>query len=171
MKVGSSCASLADVLAFRFRVLANRLAIRHLRLADVGLDLVLAHHAVDDDFQMQLAHAADDRLAAIWVGVNLERRVFLRQSRQRHAHLFLIGLGLRLDRNRYNRHRKNDRFQRDRMLLVANRIAGANVSQPHHRADVTRENFLNILALVGVHLQEAPDALMLLRARVHHRLA
>ena len=58
----AAAASLPDVFAFRFRRPADGFAIRHLRLADIGLDLVLAHHAVDDDFQMQLAHAADDGL-------------------------------------------------------------------------------------------------------------
>ena len=60
----AAAAGLADVLAFGFGVLADGLAIRHLRLADVGFDVELAHHAVDDDFEVQLAHAADDGLSA-----------------------------------------------------------------------------------------------------------
>ena len=48
---------LADVLAFGLGGRANRLAVRHLRLTDVGFDLVLAHHAIDDDLKVQLAHA------------------------------------------------------------------------------------------------------------------
>ena len=95
----TAAAGLANVFAFRLRVLANGLAIRDLRLADVGLDLVLAHHAVDDDFQMQFAHAADDGLSAVGIGVNLEGGIFLGQAAERHAHFFLIGLGLRLNRN------------------------------------------------------------------------
>ena len=79
MPVLALAAGLANVFAFGFRVLANGLAISHLRLADVGFDFVLAHHAVDDDFQMQLAHAADDGLPAVGIGVNLERRIFLGQ--------------------------------------------------------------------------------------------
>ena len=79
--------------------LRDRLAVRDLRLADVGLDAELALHAVDDDLEVQLAHAGDDRLARFLVGVHAERRVFLRQALQRHAHLFLVGLGLRLDRD------------------------------------------------------------------------
>ena len=57
------------------------------------------------------------------------------------------------------------------MLLLANRVARADVLQSHHRADVARQNFLDVLALVGVHLQETTDALSLLRARVQYRLA
>ena len=33
---------------------------------------VLAHHAVNDDFEMQLTHTADDGLSAVGIGVNLE---------------------------------------------------------------------------------------------------
>src|SRR5215469_1814005 len=68
----AAATGLADVFAFRLRLLANRLAIRYLRLANVGLHVELAHHAVDDDLQVQLAHAADDRLPTVWIGRNLE---------------------------------------------------------------------------------------------------
>src|ERR1017187_5349878 len=57
------------------------------------------------------------------------------------------------------------------MPLFANRIAGADVSQANHGADVARENFLDVFALVSVHLEQAANALVLLRARVHYRLA
>src|SRR6266849_6877781 len=167
----AAATGLPYVLAFRLRVLANGLAIRHLRLADVGLDLVLAHHAVDDDLQMQLAHAADDRLPAIRIGVNLEGRIFLRQSCERHAHLFLIGFGLRFDGNRNHRHREHNRLQCDRMLFVADGVARTDVSQPDHGADVPGENLLDVFPLIGMHLEQATYSLMLLRTRVHHRLA
>jgi hypothetical protein len=45
--------------------LGDGLAVRHLRRADIGLDLELALHAIDDDLEMKLAHALDDGLAAL----------------------------------------------------------------------------------------------------------
>ena len=55
----AAAAGLPDVLAFVLDDgIGDGLAIGDLRLADVGLDLELALHAVDDDFQVQLAHAA-----------------------------------------------------------------------------------------------------------------
>src|SRR3546814_10313506 len=48
--------------------LGDGLAVRHLRLADGGVDLELAQHAVDDDLEVQLAHAGDDGLARVLVG-------------------------------------------------------------------------------------------------------
>ena len=78
---------------------ANGLAEGHLGLAHVGFHLVLALHAVDQNLEVQLAHAADDGLAGILVGAHLEGGIFVGQPRQRNAHLFLIGLGLGLDGN------------------------------------------------------------------------
>ena len=167
----AASAGLANVFALGFGVLADGLAIRHLRLADVGLDLVLAHHAVDNDFQMQLAHAADDGLSAVGIGVNFKGRIFLGQAAERHAHLFLIRLGLRFDRNRDHGNRKRDRLQRNGMIFVANRVARTHILQSHSRADVARQNLADLFALVGVHLQQTPNALGLGRANVPHRIA
>ena len=55
----------------------DRLAVRDLRLADVRVDAELAHHAVDEHLEVELAHAGDDRLAGLVVGVDLERRVLV----------------------------------------------------------------------------------------------
>ena len=46
---------------------ANRLAVGNLRAADVGVDAELAHEAVDDDLEVKLAHAGDQRLARLLV--------------------------------------------------------------------------------------------------------
>src|SRR5215207_7553025 len=59
--------------------LADRLAVGHLGLADVGLDVELAAHAVDQDLQVELAHAGDDGLTGLLVQADLERRVLLGQ--------------------------------------------------------------------------------------------
>src|SRR5205823_5567510 len=55
----------------------QRLAVGHLRLADVRLDAELALHAVDQHLEVQLAHARDDRLTGLLVRVDTERRVLL----------------------------------------------------------------------------------------------
>ena len=80
-------------------MLADGLAIRDLRFTDIRLNLVLAHHAIDDDFEVQFTHAANDGLSAVGIGVNFKSRIFLRQFVEREAHFFLIGLSLGLDRN------------------------------------------------------------------------
>ena len=54
----AAATGLLDVLAFALDFAANGFAVGNLRLADVGLDLELAPHAINDDFEVQLAHAA-----------------------------------------------------------------------------------------------------------------
>src|SRR5690606_3483998 len=49
-------ARLADEPALGARLLGDRFAVAHLRAADVRGHLMLAQHAIDDDFQMEFAH-------------------------------------------------------------------------------------------------------------------
>ena len=142
MTVLAAAAGLADVLAFRIGLLANGFLVRHLRLADIGADIELAHHAVDDDFQMKFAHSGNDRLAGIRIRVDPECRIFLRQLVQRDAHLFLIGLGLRLDGDGNDRLREIHRFEKDLLVLIADRVARRDIAQTDSSSDVAGETRL-----------------------------
>ena len=79
--------------------LGDRLAVGHLRLADGGVHLELAEHAVDDHLEVELAHPGDDGLAGLLVGADLEGRVLLGQAEEGLAHLVLVDLGLGLHRD------------------------------------------------------------------------
>ena len=68
------------------RRLRDRLAVRDLRRADRALDLELAHHAVADDLEVELAHAGDDGLRRFLVRRDLESGVLFRQRLERLAH-------------------------------------------------------------------------------------
>ena len=52
-------------------------AVGDLGLALVALDFELAAEAVEDDVEVELAHAFDDGLSGLFVGVEAECRVFL----------------------------------------------------------------------------------------------
>ena len=52
------------------------------------------------------------------------------------------------------------------MLVVAHRVAGARLLEPDRGGDVAGTHFLDLLPLVGVHLQETTDALALVLRRV-----
>src|SRR5712691_1034427 len=156
----AAAARLADELALDvLDTFADRFAVGDLRAAHVGIDLEFPPHALDDDLEVQLAHAADDGLGGLGIGVHAERGIFLGQLRQRDAQLVLIGLGLRLDGDRDDGVREAHRLENDRMRLVAQRVAGARVLQPDRGRDVAGTHVLDLLALVGVHLQQPPDAL------------
>ena len=155
--------NLPSTFSTRLRIVSR---IRDLRPTDVRVDLELAHHAVDDDLEVQLAHARDDRLARLLVRVDAERRIFLRQLRQRDAELVLIRLRLRLDRDVDDGIRELHRLEDDRMIIVAHRVAGARVLEADRGGDVAGAHFLDLLALVRVHLQQAADALALVLRRV-----
>ena len=79
MAVLAAAAGLADVAPLARGLLGDRLLVGDLRLADVGADVELAHQAVDDDLEVQLAHAGDDGLARVLVRVDAEGRIFLHQ--------------------------------------------------------------------------------------------
>ena len=98
-----------------------------------------------------------------------EGRVFGHQLGHALAELFLVGLGLRLDGERDDRLREDHRLEDDRLLLVAQRVAGRHRLEADGRGDVAGVDFLDFFALVGVHLQQAADALGLALGGVDHR--
>ena len=67
------------------------LSLIHIWCADVRLDLELTEQTVDDDLQMELAHAGDDGLTSLLIGVGLEGRILFGQLCQRDAHLLVAG--------------------------------------------------------------------------------
>src|SRR5690606_37800371 len=66
-----------------FVLAANRLAVGHLGLTDVGLDLELFAHPVDEHLEVQLAHTGDDGLTGLLVGSHSEGGVLLRKTLNR----------------------------------------------------------------------------------------
>jgi hypothetical protein len=77
MSVLAATAGLADKFAFLLDgVFTDSLTVVNQRLADIGLDSELALHAIDNDFQVQLAHAGDNRLTGLVVYLDAEGRVF-----------------------------------------------------------------------------------------------
>ena len=86
---------------------AQRLAVGDLRAADARLDAEFALEPVDDDLEVQLAHAGDERLPALLVGADLEGRVLVLELVQGAPELVLVGLAPGLDGDRDHRLREN----------------------------------------------------------------
>src|SRR6056297_3664755 len=167
----AAAAGLADELAFLLDRTADGLPVGHLGLSHVGFHLELALHAVDDDLEVQLAHAGDDGLAGFLVRVHPERGILFRQLLKGDAHLLLVGLRLGLDGHGDHRLRELHALQGDDVLGIGQRVAGGDVLQAYRRGDVAGAHFLDLLALVRVHLQQSADALALALHRVEHGVA
>ena len=112
MRELSPAAGLLDVARLLLGdVLGNRLAVRDLRSSDVGADVEFPDQPVHENLEVQLSHAGDDRLTRFVVGVDAERRIFLRQSLQRDGQFLGVGLRLGLDGHVDHRGREVHLFQ------------------------------------------------------------
>ena len=105
----------------------------------------------------------DDRLASFGVAVDAERGVFVHELAQRDAHLVLVGFGLWLDRHADDRLGERDCLEDDRDGLVAQRVAGDGALRADDRGDLARFDLVDVLALVGVELDQPADTLALIR--------
>ena len=125
----------------------DRLAIAHARLVDLHVEIEVAQQPMLDHFQVQLAHAADQRLARL--AFSLARNVgsCLRSMLECLAQLLAVVGALRLDRHRDDRLGKLDRFEQDRLAGVAQRVAGDRVAEADHADDVAGPGLGDLLFL------------------------
>ena len=57
------------------------------------------------------------------------------------------------------------------MLLIAQGVASGGILQAHRRRDIARINGFNILTVIGMHLQNTAQTLVIVLIRVVHRLS
>ena len=150
---------------------ADRLAVGDLWTADVGVDRELAHQAVDDDLEVELAHAGDEGLAGLLVRADAERRVLFRQACEALAELVLVGLRLRLDRHRDHRVGELHGLEPDRRRVDGERVSGRRRLEADGGDDLAGADLIPLLAVVRVHLEQAADTLGLAGGDVHDPLA
>ena len=161
-------AGLTGVLGLLIHSLADGLLVGNLGSADVGLDLELPQQTVNNDLQVQLAHAGDDGLTGFLVGVGAEGGILFSQLRKGNAHLFLTGLGLGLNGNLDNRLGEDHGLQNDGVILIAEGIAGGGVLDADHGGDVAGVDLVNVLTVIGVHLQDTTHTLVDALGAVQH---
>src|SRR5271163_3053680 len=171
MAVLTAAARLAHEFALRLHRAADGFAIGDLRLADIRFDLEFALHAVDDDFQMQLAHAFDDGLAGLGVGMHAEGRIFLGQTLQGETHFLLVDLGFRFNGYGNHRFRELHLFQNNDLVEIGESVAGGDVLQAHRGGDVAGAHFFDFRPIAGMHLQQAADALVAIAVGHEHLIA
>ena len=164
----TAAAGLLDIFSFRLGLAHDRFLIRDLGAADVRFHAEFALHAVDQHFEMQLSHAGDDGLTRIGIARHTERRIFFGKAMERRAHLFLVGLRLRLDTNADNGLGEGDLFQDDRFIRIAKRIAGRRILKAHDRRDLAGIDLFHFFAIVRMHTDNTADALLIVFAGIQN---
>ena len=66
---------------------------------------------------------------------------------------------------------KVERLEDDRVVGIAEGVAGRGLLEPDHGDDVAGEDRVHVLAVVGVHLQDPADPLLAVLRRVEHARA
>ena len=140
---------------------AEGFAEADLGLAHDRLDAEFGAHAVDRDFEVQLAHALEHGFAGFLVDFEAQRRIGLGHLVERGRHLVDVVAVLRLDRDADHRIREAHALEQDRMRRVGQRIARLGVLHRDERADVAGAHFVDVLGRIGLHLDDAADALLL----------
>ncbi|CAB4616573.1 unannotated protein [freshwater metagenome] len=148
--------------------LTDRLAVSNLWLTNVGFNLELATHAVNEDVEVKLAHSGDDGLTGFFIGADLEGGVFFSKALNSRTQLLLVALGLGLDRHVDNRGWEGHRFENNRVARVAQSFTSGGVLESHNSHDVTGTHARDFFTLVGVHLVNLADALLAALHAVEH---
>ncbi len=103
--------------------------------------------------------------------MKMERGILRCQPLQGDAHLLLIRLGFRLNCQGDHRIGKLHAFKGDHRIRGAQGIAGGDILQSDAGGDIPGPQLVHLVAIVGVHQHNAPDALLLALNRVPHRIA
>ena len=110
---------------------------------------------------MKFAHTGDYCLTGFLICPGFKGRIFFGKLNKRHSHLFLIGFGLGLDSNVYNRLGEFHAFQNNRILFVAKRIAGSSIFKSYECANVAGINLLNFGTAICMHHKNTADSFFL----------
>ena len=151
---------------FNITRLGNGFAISHLRITHIGFYLEFTLQTINDNIKVQLAHTGNNGLTTVRIGGYFERRIFHSQTAQSQAHLFNIGLGLRLNCQLNNRLREHHVFQNNRMCFITKRITCCGVFQTGQSDNIAGISLFDIITLVGVHQKHTTDTFFLVFNRV-----
>ena len=166
MTVLTLTAGLTRILGIRLGSLGDGLAVSNLGLTDISFNSKLAQHSVDDYLKVKLTHTGYDSLACLFIRVALEGGVFLSELCKSDAHLLLTCFGLGLDGNSDNGLGEFHGFKYDGMFRVAERVARGGLLNTDAGRDITRIAAVDILSVVGVHLQNSAHTLVGVLGRV-----
>ena len=140
---------------------ADRLLVGDARRVQLDLGAEAALHPLDDHLDVDLGQPGDDLLAGLRVAVHVEGRVLLAQPPHRRGGLLLVALRLRLVGEGHHRRRQVERREGDRLLALAEHVAGLGLLQLGDRADVAGAELVDGCQLVAERPAELADPLLL----------
>ena len=114
----------------------DRLAIGNARQLQRDLDAEPALQLGDRDLDVELALAREQRFLGLRIAAVVDGRILLLQPVERRADLVLVAARLRLDGVGENRLGERQRRERERRLLVGERVAGLRFLQLGDGAEV-----------------------------------
>ena len=161
-------AGLTNEFAFRFNRFADGFTISNLRFAYGAVYIEFTTHTVDDDVQMKFAHTGNDGLVGFRIGVYSEGRIFFCQSLKGVAHLFLVSFGLRFNSNGNNGIREFHLFKDDRVVRVAECVAGGNILEAYSCGNVAGVSYIDFLTVVSMHQKDTAYAFFLVLGGVEN---
>jgi hypothetical protein len=159
---------LLRILAVHINGLGEGLFVSNLRSTYISLYLEFTQQTVYDDLQMQLAHAGDDGLACLLIGMLTEGRIFFCKLCKSNAHLILTCFGLRLDCQLNNGFREFHGLQDYRMLLITDGITGCSKLKAYCSSDITGINLFQLHSLVCMHLQDTSNTFLFIFCCIQH---
>ena len=163
-------ARLLLVFVFVFRGPSRCLSVAYLWCTNLNFHFKFPFDALDVYIQMQLSHAGNERFAGFFVGGNAKGRILARESLQGLAQpVEAVAVG-RYDRHLDNWLRHKHIFQRAIFMLRGVGVAAGSINA-HGGHDITSFSRVDFLALVGVHLYNATESLLLAGALIDVGLA
>mmetsp|Transcript_37450 Transcript_37450/g.112301 ORF Transcript_37450/g.112301 Transcript_37450/m.112301 type:complete len:411 (-) Transcript_37450:1631-2863(-) len=142
-------------------LLCDGLAVRDLGGANIGLDIELALHAIDNDLEVELTHTLNNSLPGLLITRETEGRILLREADEGVSHLLLISFGLGLNSDLDDGLGEVHLLENDSIIFHAESLASGGVLEANKGDDVASHRRLDLSTVVGVHLQHAANTLIL----------
>ncbi len=95
-----------------------------------------------------------------------EGRVLLGEPVQGRAHLFLVSFRFRFNANTNHGFGEGDPLKHNRRIGIAKRIPRRRIFQADNRRDLACIDLFHFFAIVRVHANHAPDALLIVLSRI-----
>ena len=144
-----------------FDRLREGFTVRHLWLAHDAFNAEFGAHAIEGHFKVQLAHAAQNRLAGFAIRFKPQRRIGANHLAKRCAELLEFGLVLGLHRHTDHRFWEAHALQYDLCRGVTQRVAGIGLGERDECHNVACARFFDGIRFFREHFHHAANLLSL----------